>query len=466
MRKYVLIMACVAFGPCFAQNEMIDSLSAVYEQSLEQLSQSRQEVVDNLSTQAEAVTLNPYYFRLLVPGTYYENSMRQVLGLDWSPASVAGSLSLSGNNSSTGDGSLDAHAASNQALAQLYVMQPGLVLRTEAALKETPALRKETTQPVDAIIVSKLSEKAVAADIDADMLDTVALVVKKPNFWKFSGSSSLQFTQSYFSENWYQGGENNYAGIGMLTLDANFDNKQKVQWDNRLEAQIGFQTTNTDDYHKFRVTSNLLRLTSKLGYKAIKNWYYTAQLTTNTQLAPYYEKNRQTWKARFGTPWYLTLSVGMDYKYKSKNGKFDLSVYLSPLAYYMTYVERLGAIVEGKDYRERYYGDMYGITKANKGIYCSHSFHKFGPNFTVNSKITVMKNVYWTSRLYFFSNFHSTLVEWENKLDFTINKYLTANFYAYPRFDDSSQRYKNDKKHGGNYLMFKEWLSLGLSYRF
>ncbi|MDE5788063.1 MAG: hypothetical protein K2H79_05925, partial [Bacteroidaceae bacterium] len=107
MRKYFFIMACMAFGPCFAQNERIDSLSAVYEQSLEQLSQSRQEVADNLSTQAESVILNPYYFRLLVPSTYYESSMRQVLGLDWSPASGENSLAQAGNNSFTGDGSLE-----------------------------------------------------------------------------------------------------------------------------------------------------------------------------------------------------------------------------------------------------------------------------------------------------------------------------------------------------------------------
>ena len=217
------------------------------------------------------------------------------------------------------------------------------------------------------------------------------------------------------------------------------------------------------------MTNNLLRLTSKLGYKAAKNWFYTGQVLANTQLAPYYDKNKQDWKARFATPLYLTVSVGMDYKYK-KGDKIDLSVYLSPLAYYMTYVSQLHSnhytvddngdpVLDGDGNKQYFYWYpmTYGMEHRD-----DHFLHKFGPNLTVNSKIKVMKNVMWTSRLYWFSNFHSTLIEWENKVDFTINKYLDATFYAYPRFDDGSRN--NKKKHG--YLMFKEWLSLGLSYNF
>ena len=152
----------------------------------------------------------------------------------------------------------------------------------------------------------------------------------------------------------------------------------------------------------------------------------------------------------------------MDYKYKSKNNKVELSVYISPIAYYMTYIDRRG-IVDNPIH----YSAMYGVMPENKGIYRSHSFHKFGPNLTVNSKIQIVKNVMWTSRLYWFSNFHSTLVEWENTFDFTINKYLSAKFYAYPRFDDSSLAYRRNRTtNRGRYLMFKEWLSLGISYSF
>jgi len=466
MKQIYLLAALLAVAPCQAQS--LDNVSSdtllinqetllmqAYEQSLDSLTQIREDAVENLSKKAESVELNPYFYRLMLPGTYYNRPLHQAMGINWEPGSNGCE-----NSCANEEKALDATDASDQALAQLYVSNPQLVTRTEKTLKQTTALRKDVgTTPVS--VVSKLSDKAVNVDLGSDVPDTIALVAKKPNFWKVKGSASLQFTQSFFSDNWYQGGENNYAGIGMLTVEANYDNKQKVQWDNKLEAQLGFQTTTTDDYHKVRVTSNLLRLTSKIGYKAAKNWFYTGQAMTYTQLAPYYEKNKQDWKARFATPLYFTLSVGMDWKYKSKNGKFDLSVYLSPLAYYMTYVGVNRASDNGI---YNTYPTAYGLEHAD-----DHFLHKFGPNLTVNSKIQIMKNVKWTSRLYWFSNFHSTLIEWENTLDFTINKYLSAKFYAYPRFDDSSWKYghKDDgSRSKGGYLMFKEWLSLGISYNF
>ena len=468
MKNYLLIAACMVLNPCHAQNGISncgtgvnDSLSVAYSQALSQLVQSRDAAVENAEKRAETLKLNPYFFRLMTPGTYYNRPLHQVMGI--------GSGEASEDDSAPTLGGLEATKASDYALAQLYVSQPRLVERTENVLKEEPALRKDIDTPVTPV-EPKLAEKAVAVDLDTDVPDTVVIVPKRPNFWKVKGSASLQFTQSYFSDNWYQGGENNYAGIGMLTLEANYDNQQKIQWDNKLEAQLGVQTTSSVDYHKFRVTSNLLRLTSKLGYKAAKNWFYTGQVMSYTQLAPFYEKNQRDWKASFATPLYLTISVGMDYKYKSKNEKVDLSVYISPLAYYMTYVNRLHSnhykllddgtadLDANGDYQYFYrYPATYGMEHAD-----DHFLHKFGPNLTVNSKIVIAKNVTWTSRFYWFSNFHSTLFEWENKLDFTINKYLSANFYAYPRFDDSSRNYK--KRHG--YLMFKEWLSLGLNYNF
>ncbi|MBQ8051201.1 MAG: DUF3078 domain-containing protein [Bacteroidaceae bacterium] len=462
---YSLVVVCLFMLPAYASERIAsktptanDSIYAAYEQALELLAQTRDESLSNVASKAENMQLNPYFFRLMTPGTYYGRPLHQVMGISWpqtSPSAISPALG--------------ATEASDYALAQLYVNNPGLISRTEEVLKEEPALREEIKSPVT-VVEPKLAEKAVVVDLETDMPDTITVIPKKPNFWKFKGNASLQFTQSYFSENWYQGGENNYQGIGMLTLEANYDNKRKVQWDNKLEAQLGFQTTTSDDYHKFRVTSNLLRLTSKLGYKAAKNWFYTGQVMSYTQLAPYYEKNKQDWKSCFGTPLYLTVSVGMDYKYKSKNGKVDLSVYMSPLAYYMTYVGKLHSrhfdmddegnmLLDGSGYgRYKYwYTRTYGMEHMD-----DHFLHKFGPNLTVNSKIKIMKNVMWTSRFYWFSNFHSTLFEWENTLDFTINKYLSAKFYAYPRFDDSSRNYK--REHG--YLMFKEWLSLGLNYSF
>jgi hypothetical protein len=89
-----------------------------------------------------------------------------------------------------------------------------------------------------------------------------------------------------------------------------------------------------------------------------------------------------------------------------------------------------------------------------------HAYHNFGPSITVNTYWQIAKNVSWRSRMYWISNLKYTNIEWENTFNFTINKYLSATFFVYPKFDDSSTSYKGDN----GYIMMQEWLSLGLNY--
>ena len=56
--------------------------------------------------------------------------------------------------------------------------------------------------------------------------------------------------------------------------------------------------------------------------------------------------------------------------------------------------------------------------------------------------------------------------EWENKIHFSVTKLITADLHLYPRFDNSNKNYRSGKDHKGTYLMFKELISLGLTYNF
>lgn len=434
-------------------SEMTRAIAA-YLQSLDSLAEVRKQITKDLEAKAATTKLNPYFYRLMVPGTYYNDPLRQTLGINWTSESNKTPRYISYY-----DAALNATAASDRALSQLYVDNPLLVKRTEAVLKETTAIRKDVKDTPENV-TQKLADKAVDVALEADVPDAVTFVAKKPKFWKLLGNVSLQFTQSYFSDNWYQGGENNYAGLGVVNLEANYDNKRKVQWDNKLEAQLGFQTAMSDTMHTFRVTSNLLRLTSKLGYKAAKNWFYTGQVMSYTQIYPNYDKNSDHVSADFTSPLYLNVSVGIDYKLNKK--KHNLSVYISPVAYNMCWVDRQYGGLRQK----------YGM-ELKKGSTTDYraTYHKYGPSVTINYKVGIMKNVSWSSRLYTFGNIFDNkkdmyvLVEWENTFDFTINKYLSAKFFAYPRFDNST-RDKNNPKKAHHFFMFKEWLSLGLSYKF
>lgn len=73
----------------------------------------------------------------------------------------------------------------------------------------------------------------------------------------------------------------------------------------------------------------------------------------------------------------------------------------------------------------------------------------------------MFKNVEWRGRIYYFTDYSRTQVEWENTFNLKINKYLTTRLFLYPRFDDSGKRSKN-----GSYFQFLEELSVGFNITF
>lgn len=330
----------------------------------------------------------------------------------------------------------------NDAFANMYVNNPALVVQTDDEVEKAGTLRDDVHTSLTT--ETKLTDKVVNVDLGAEMNEGVELVTRKPNFWKFSGSGSLQFSQNYFSDNWYQGGENYYSFLSLLTLNANYDNKQNIQWENRLEARLGFQTTGkSETHHAMKPTDNLLRLTTKLGYKAYKTLYYTTQVQAYTQLVPLYDSNSDNIRTNFLSPLNLTVSVGLDYKFATQNNKFRGNVYLAPCSYNMRYVGNIDLATK------------HGIQAGH------HAYHNFGPSITINAYWQILKNLSWNARMYWISNFSYTNIEWENTFNLTINKYLSARLFVYPKFDDSSAKYRSED---GSFFMVKEMLSVGFNY--
>ena len=169
------------------------------------------------------------YFRLFAPTTFYHSGANK-------------SFSLSPNR---GDEVTD---AIDQAMMSLYLRRPDLVKNNESRLRAAGSLREdvnqELTQEVD------LTEKAAPVPDEPEAVP-IGLVVVKPNFWKFKGDGYLQFLQNYVSGNWHKGGESNYSAVGAVTLDLNYNDKDRITFDNKLEMKLGFQTSRTDTVHKF-----------------------------------------------------------------------------------------------------------------------------------------------------------------------------------------------------------------------
>ena len=398
----------------------VDPMVANYSDSLLVLRQqldSIQRVNDSLRAEVS----DGRYFRLFAPTTFYHSGANK-------------SLSLAPN---TGDEVTD---AIDQAMMSLYMRRPDLVKNNESRLREVGSLREdvyqELTQQVD------LTEKAAPVPEEPEAVP-IGLVVVKPNFWKFKADGYLQFLQNYVSGNWYKGGESNYSAVGALTLDLNYNDKDRITFDNKLEMKLGFQTSRTDTVHKFKTNNDLLRFTSKLGLQAHKRWYYTLQLLTYTQFACGYKANDDFVYSDFFSPFKLNVGIGMEYKVEALNKKLTGSLNFLPLSFNFTYVGRKA------------------LTSRNGITGDHHTLEDFGSQFTANLQWKLTDQVTWKTRFYANTSYHSALIEWENQFQLQISKYISANLFLYPRFDDTNVY---DDELG--YFQFQEYSSLGISYTF
>lgn len=361
------------------------------------------------------------YFRLFAPATFYHSGANKQLSLF----------------PQTGDEVTD---AIDEAMMKLYMRRPDLVKNNESNLKDVGSLRDdvntELTQKVDLVdMAAPLPEEPEAVP--------VAVVIQKPNFWKFKGDGYLQFLQNYVSNNWHKGGESNYSAVAAATLELNYNDKDKVLFENKLEMKLGFQTSSSDTIHKFKTNNDLLRLNSKLGLQAHKHWYYTLQLLAYTQFAKGLKANDPQTYSDFMSPFHLNLGVGMEYKVSAFNNRLTGSLNFLPLSFNFVYVDR------------------DALTSSNGIEGNHHTREEFASQFTADLKWQIADQVSWKSRFYANTSYHRSLIEWENQFELKVTKYISANLFLYPRFDDSN----NWDEHLG-YFQFQEWSSIGLTYSF
>ena len=325
-------------------------------------------------------------------------------------------------------------------LMHLYLTRPDLVEGTDRMVQQQQTKLDDIKAPIhhDPTLVEKVADRPVEpTNVPVDVL------VKRPNFWTFSGDYALQFLQNYVSGNWYKGGESNYSALVSLVMQANYNNKQKVKWENRLELKYGMQSSRSDSLHSFKSTEDLIRLTSKLGLQATKRWYYTVQFIGNTQFSHSYRSNDPKIYSAFAAPLNINLSIGMDYSVGWMNHRLKGNFHLAPLAYNMKYTRMLELT------------RRLGIKDGN------HFLHDFGSEFTVDLEWQLMESLTWKTRLYGYSTYKRTELEWENTFTFRFNRYISSRVFIYPRFDDGVSR---DDHYA--FWQLKEFASIGFQYSF
>ena len=380
-------------------------------------------------------TVNAKLYRLFTPLTFYHNVSASLLSLDNS------------NNNDVDD-------AIDRALMNVYLNRPDLVKTTETQLEKSGSFREDIDKPIE----HKVELVEIAAPIpDEPEVIPAEVEVTKPKFWTKKGDGFLQFMQNYVSDNWYKGGESTYSLLGSLTLEANYDNKGKWKWDNKLEAKLGFLTAKSDSLHKWKSNEDLLRLTSKVGLQATKRWYYTLQLIAWTQFAPGLKSNDHRTYSDFFSPFNLNVGLGMDYKVEAFDKKLTGTVNLSPIALNYRYVGRT------------LFPDQNSATPTSYSWFPSRhgidadKHYKLDPGSQLTADLTwkLNENVTWKSRLWGFTSYQRAEIEWENTFQLKVSKYITANIFLYPRFDDG-----NAPDDDLGYWQFKEYTSIGLSYSF
>ncbi len=331
-------------------------------------------------------------------------------------------------------------------LAHVYLNRPDLVRYTDTRLKQTRDAGQIEDDGVPGVRYVDLKSQVEPLEKEVETPQTVVddeieLFVAKPNFWTFTGDYNVQFMQNYVSDNWYKGGSNYYSVLGTATLQYNYNNKQKVKWDNKLEMKFGLQNNESDTVNNVKSTEDLLRLTSSLGIQAHKQWYYSGQVIVSTQFAQGRVNNDRTAYSDFMSPFTLNVSIGMDYTVATKNNKLTGKVHLAPFAYNMKYVDRLALSTN------------FGLEEGH------HTLHDYGSQMLTELAWAPISNFKWSTRLYAYTTYENFLLEWENTLTFKFSQYISANVFLYPRFDDSASR-----DEGSSYWQFKEYVSFGFTY--
>lgn len=283
MIKKLIISICLLMGVSFVQAQTTDTTKRTvleaFTDTLQEMSASYfayHRMWDDLDIPAPRVKLKVDYHKLIVPPTYYYAPIQQAFELDWEPTNKMGMDAVDSLNMVVKSAepqyelpkltnSVGADRWVNEILLNVYLKYPNIVKGNEASFAGMKVLSDAHTivTPRKENIVSYVMPEKEKTNATSE------LVIVKPNFWKYTAAASMQFSQHGISDNWYQGGESTNALNSELRMTANYNDKQKVQFENSLEIKLGFITAPSDTVHNYKTNADLFRLNSKLDRKSV-----------------------------------------------------------------------------------------------------------------------------------------------------------------------------------------------------
>ena len=285
-------------------------------------------------------------------------------------------------------------------------------------------------------------QRAMIKDIEEDLLDKKRALRDQKTNWRRQLNLSMQITQNYATNNWYQGAANAFAMLAGVKGYANYKDEHIV-WENSGEWRAGLSTVSGDSLRVIKVTDDVFRLNTKFGFQVHAKWYISAVGEFKTNFWPNYRTNSSQLSTTFLTPIRFNLGVGVDYKPIK-----GLSVNISPATYKMVY-----ATISDAD---RVNVSDFGI-EAGKNI-----LNELGSSLRVDWKWRPLREIEMEANFYFFTNYQRVETELELDVNFIINRYLSAKLMMHPRYDSTIELAEGQK----NKLQFKELISVGFSLTF
>lgn len=291
--------------------------------------------------------------------------------------------------------------------------------------------------------------------------DELSPIRSEVSFWKKTNSLGLDINQGTFS-NWSAGGYSSVSGIVKGDFSRKYE-KGRTVWLNELKVRYGL---NKQENVELRKTDDVLSLNSAFGYKSSvkSNWYYSAKLTLNTQMANGYSyPDVDNPISRAFAPAYLFVGIGSEYF------KNDFKAYVSPLTLKSTLVLDETLANKGE------FGLEGGVFDANGNLLKAgkKSRNELGFLFTSEWKKTLMKNVLLKNNLTLYTdylnNFGNIDVDWQLTLEMKVNNAIKATLGGHLIYDDDIKN-KRDvdgvQITEGPRVQFKQLLSVGLVYNF
>ena len=294
------------------------------------------------------------------------------------------------------------------------------------------------------------TDEYLIEDIPVDVMEQpvpgIIDAVKRTD-WLHKTDASLQFSQAYISPNWYQGGNNALSLLVNLLWDVRLNEvyHPSLLFESTLSYKLGLNSTPQDSLHRYSVSEDLLQYNFKFGIRARQKWFYSFTAMFKTQMLNTYGENSRVRKASFMSPGELNLGIGMTYATTGLKKRLKFNASIAPVSYNLKTC--LDHLVDST---------QFSIKAGRK------TQSQIGSNAEAVLEWNIVSNISWRSRMFLFTNYDEFQGDWENTLNFAVNRFLSTQIYVHLRYDTASHQYDGHWRH----WMLKEILSFGFRYAF